>query len=407
MISKDIIYYGFIKGITILSWLLILKLASLYLTPNSFGNFSIAYSISTYLAILLTGWQSSSALRFYHETSSKLDYYSILIKTLFNPILIYFFLGIMVMVSSFFLLRGELFWLALLIIPFSILYGLFLLIVPIVRIKRELNFYLKLLVCQNISLLVTVFPLLLLFGSIGVLGAFVISYLVVLIYFLYIKKEQIYHVIKMPKDNKLAVQMENYGWPVVLIGGFSQLLSSIDQIILKFNGYNYEVGLYAANYNIAEKSIFAFLTIFISAFTPILYKNIDTDNFNPMISIRKGVYQFLIFSIPVVLVLLFYSKQISNIFLSRDYSEGHWIIPIIAFSGVFVGIASFYSEMLTITMKTKLLAKLYAIAMIINIFLNILFVPKFGIIAATINTFVSYFVLAMLVFYSAKNIKKK
>ena len=85
MISRDIIYYGLIKGITFLYWFIIIKLSSIYLDPDSFGNFSIAFSISTYIAIVLSGWQSSAALRFYHEVDPKLIYYNVLLKTLFKP----------------------------------------------------------------------------------------------------------------------------------------------------------------------------------------------------------------------------------------------------------------------------------------------------------------------------------
>jgi len=401
MISRDIIYYGLIKGITFLYWFIIIKLSSIYLDPDSFGNFSIAFSISTYIAIVLSGWQSSAALRFYHEVDPKLIYYNVLLKTLFKPFLLFLSIGLIACVVSYFCFSNEITWIVISIIPLSILYGLFLLIIPIVRIKRDLKFYLRLLLIQSTSLILISIPLLRFYGWIGVIVAFVLSYLVVLLYFIFIKRNQFNSIWKVKTNTNLVSQMMSYGWPVVLIGSFSQLLSSFDQIVLKYNGYNNEVGIYAANYNIAEKSVFAFLTIFVSAFTPILYKNINSQKNELLSEIRKGVLQFLLFALPIVLLLAIFSKTISTIFLNEMYIKGHWIIPIISFSGIFVGIASFYSEVLIVVKKTKLLAALYGMAMVINLILNIVFIPRFGILAAVFSTFTAYFVLFVLVYVYA------
>lgn len=401
MISKDIIYYGLIKGITVLYWLIIIKLSSIYLDPESFGNFSIAFSISTYLAIFLSGWQSSAALRYYHEVDSKLVYYSILLKTLLKPFLLFLSLGVLICVISYFCFSDEITMILMSIIPLSILYGLFLLIVPIVRIKRELKFYLRLLIIQSVILIVTSIPLLRIFGWVGVIGAFVFSYLVVLLYYVILKRNQFNSIWKVKTNTKLVSEMMSYGWPVVLIGAFTQLLSSIDQIVLKYNGYSNEVGIYAANYNIAEKSVFAFLAIFISTFTPILYKNINSKNFDLLLQIRKGVLQFLLFALPIVVLLAIFSRTISAVFLDKKYVEGHWIIPIIAFSGIFVGIASFYAEVLTVAKKTKLLALLYGVALIVNVIFNIVFIPTYGILAAVGATFLAYLVLVVSVYIFA------
>ncbi len=406
MISRDIIYYGLIKGITVLYWLIIIKLTSIYLDPESFGNFSIAFSISTYIAIVLSGWQSSAALRFYHEVDSKLIYYNVLLKTLFKPFLLFLSIGVIAIVISHFYFLNEITWIVIAIIPLSIFYGLFLLIVPVVRIKRDLKFYLRLLLIQSVTLMGIAIPLLRIFGWVGLIGAFVFSYLVVLLYFVIIKRNQFHSIWKVKTNTKLASQMMSYGWPVVLIGAFSQLLSSIDQIILKYNGYNKEVGIYAANYNIGEKSVFAFLTIFISAFTPILYKNINSQKNDLLPQIRKGVLQFLLFALPIVLLLAIFSRTISTIFLNEKYIKGHWIIPVIALSGIFIGIGSFYSEVLTVVKKTKLLAAIYGIAMVINIILNIVFIPRFGILAAVFSTLMAYFVLSLLIYiYAIKTYK--
>ena len=397
MISKDIIYYGLIKGINVLVWVVILKISATYLDPVSFGNFSIIFSISIYLGIILTGWQSSSALRFYHEIENKYEYYNVLLKTLFFPLLCFLGLGI-ICCLLFYFYNKEISIDILMILPLSMVFALFGLIVNVCRIKRNLKFYLMLIIIQALTLLSLVVPLIKLFGWFGLMFSFTISYFAVVFYFIINKRNQLILLWDKIINKSLVKKMVSYGLPIVMIGVFSQLLSSMDQILLKYFGYDFEVGIYAANYSLSEKSIFAFLAIYASAFTPILYKSINKENFNLLDQIKKGLFQFLLIAIPIVAFLSFFSKKISYLLLDEKYVEGHWIIPIIAIAGVFVGIASFYSEVLTVSKKTKTLAILYGFAAIVNFIVNIIFIPNHGLQAAVIATLISYVVLAIIIY---------
>lgn len=397
MISKDITYYGIIKAINVIVWIIILKISAAYLDPVSFGDFSVIYSISIYLGIILTGWQSSSALRFYHEVDNKYEYYNVLLKTLFFPFLIFFGLGL-IYCLLFYSYSKETPIEALLIVPLSIVYAIYGLVVSISRIKRNLKFYLILIIIQALALLCFAIPLMKLFGWVGLTFSFTISYLALIVYFIINKHNQLKLVWHKAVNKSLVKKMVSYGLPIVIIGVFSQLLSSMDQIFLKYFGYDYEVGIYAANYNLSEKSIFAFLAIYSSAFTPILYKSINKKNFNLLNQIKKGLFQFLIIAIPIVVFLSIFSKKISYLLLDQKYVEGHWIIPIIAIAGVLVGIASYYSEVLTVSKQTKTLAILYGFAALLNFIINIIFIPNYGLKAAVIATFISYFVLAIIIY---------
>ena len=405
MISRDIIYYGLIKGLNVVYWLIVLKISSTYLDPVSFGNFSIVFSISIYLGIILTGWQSSSALRFYHDIENKYEYYNALIKSLLFPFVCFLGFGIVCCVLFYFYDKDISIYI-LMILPLSVAYALFGLIVSICRIKRNLKFYLRLVIIQGLTLLSLVIPLIILLGWSGLMFSFTISYLVVVVYFIIIKRNQLILIWKKNINKSLVKKMISYGLPIVMIGVFSQLLSSMDQILLKYFGYDYEVGIYAANYNLSEKSIFAFLAIYASAFTPILYKSINKENFNLLNQIKKGLFQFLIIAIPIVVFLSFFSKKISYLLLDEKYVEGYWIIPVIAVAGVFVGIASFYAEVLTVSKKTKTLAMLYGFAALVNLIVNIIFIPNFGLKAAVGATFISYVVLALIIYItSSKQLK--
>lgn len=394
-LSKDMIYYAFIKGIGVLYWVILIKLSSNYLTPEDFGNFSITFSVSTVVAILWTGWQSASLVRYYHE-NNKIIFYEVLSKGIFKNLIylciVWFFVFLLLYLSNSFSNSTIVF----LVLPLGVVYGIHLFIVNKLRIKRELK---KLLLLNVFQALIIIFGFLALveyFSWKAAVIAFILAYTASL--FLVRGKMLTTKVNTLSNNKELKEKFINYGLPVVSIGIISQLLSASDLLILKFYGYTYEVGIYSANYNIAEKSIFALLTIMTSAFTPILYKKSTISDFNLRKEITKVVTVFLIISLPILAIIWTYSLEISNIFLEKRYTSGFFIIPLVSIAGIFMGVASFFSESLTLAEKTKQLAYLYSVALIVNILLNIIFIKDYGMIAAVYSTVASYFILMGLIY---------
>jgi O-antigen/teichoic acid export membrane protein len=205
-------------------------------------------------------------------------------------------------------------------------------------------------------------------------------------------------VLDSKKREYLKKSFMSYGLPVLAIGIVSQLLSTSDLLILKLYGYVDEVGIYSANYNIAEKSIFAVLSIIVSAFVPIIYKKSTQSNFDIKKEIRNIVVLFLSIALPITLILWVYAPEISIIFLEDRYTSGYFVIQWVAMAGVFVGVASFYAEIYTLAEKTKVLAKLYFVPLLVNITLNLLFIKSYGMVAAIYSTVFSYALLAILIY---------
>jgi len=400
-ISRDIVYYAFIKGVGVLYWMLLIKLSALHLNPEEFGYFSIAFSISTVVAILWTGWQSSSLLRFYHEDSDKL----LLYKTLVNGLVrsaIWVSLGWLIVFALVKLISTDVnFKIVLLAFPLSVAYGLHLFVVNMLRIKRDLKKILLLNIVQALIVIGMFITLVDYYNWAAAVMALILAYSLSLFAARH-KSSLIKSALTHLKNEKFKKKLMSYGLPVVSIGIISQLLSTSDLLILKMYGYVEEVGIYSANYNIAEKSIFAILAIIVSAFVPIIYKKSTLPDFNIRKEIRKINVFFLVIAIPFVVAIWFLAPQLSALFLEERYISGGFIIPLVSVAGIFVGVASFYSEVFTLAEKTRVLAKIYLAALIVNIALNLLFVKNFGMIAAVYSTVFSYLLLMIFIFFQSR-----
>ena len=106
--------------------------------------------------------------------------------------------------------------------------------------------------------------------------------------------------------------------------------------------------------------------------------------------------------IPSVLGISILSKQLLTILSTEEIAlNAYFVVPFVAVSVLFYGATSLFSHILLLVKKTKLIAVIWAIAAFLNLALNIIFVPRFGIVAAAVVTFLSYLCALVLIWYFA------
>ena len=111
--------------------------------------------------------------------------------------------------------------------------------------------------------------------------------------------------------------------------------------------------------------------------------------------------------IPATFGISILSYQLLVIFSTKDIAtNAYLVVPFVAVSMFVYGLVCFFIQMLILVKKTKIIAIIWAIAAVINIALNIIFIPRFGIISAAIITLLSYFcALAMIWYFAFKEFK--
>ena len=131
------------------------------------------------------------------------------------------------------------------------------------------------------------------------------------------------------------------------------------------------------------------------------------DTINIRLHLKYSIKYFLLLAIPSAFGLSILSKPILMILTTPVIaSNGYIITPYIAFSFILVGIYGIISNVIILEKKTKIIGMIWMIGAAINLILNILLIPYFGIIIAGINTlitFVTAFVLTIM--YSNKFFK--
>jgi len=177
--------------------------------------------------------------------------------------------------------------------------------------------------------------------------------------------------------------------PLILHSLSNIMNAQFDRIIINRYIGEKATGLYSFAYNVGM--ILAVLNSALDrAWSPWVYEIMEEGLFEKLRS--KAIIYRNIFTIAFA-VLLFFSTEIIKVMANSSYWESSKVVPYI-FAGYY------FSFMYTLEVKTEIFyKKTWLISMgtllsaIINIVLNILFIPKFGYIAAAVTTTVSYLFL--------------
>lgn len=380
------------KLISIFYGLSLLKILSSFMNEFDFSNYFISYNFVLYFSTLFFTLQGSAVLRFYHILGeNNINKFYGILNTISVISLAFLFINSIIFTT----LKIDF----LIIIFFLIIfYSLFMNEINFLRIKHLFDKVLQLIFIQSFSSI----TLLLIFrNDLNLKVSLLIISFSFFISFIFIRYNTISSIFNKVSFNYLSkhFQIFKYSFPILLIALFNFMISSFDQYLLKYFGYNDDLAAYIANYNIAEKSIVTLLSIISLVFVPKVfrkYKNLEKETFKDVFNI---VFVFIFLSTIILFLLFFYHEIFTIILTNKIYVYLSWIIPYIGFAGIFLGINSLFSEILTVSKKTYKILISYTIGVFINIVLNIIFIDKYGIISALFSSIISYIAMTIVTLY--------
>ncbi|MFH1749784.1 MAG: flippase [bacterium] len=188
----------------------------------------------------------------------------------------------------------------------------------------------------------------------------------------------------------------NDAWPLGLFLILSTLIFHIDTIFISYLRNPEEVGLYGVAFKILEIILNFAIFFGVSVFPIISYRIQVNDRDGINRAIRRSVEFMLVFSVPVVVAIFFLSKEIIAIIAGDQFSESIPALKILAlaiFFGFFNVLAGY---LLTAKNKQKTALWVALIGLILNVTLNLIFIPKYGFLAAAYTTLLTQALITFL-----------
>jgi O-antigen/teichoic acid export membrane protein len=269
----------------------------------------------------------------------------------------------------------------------------------LLRIKRFLNWYSGFFVWNSIAsisfgvLLVMFFQ----FGVEGLILGFILSVTFTLPFIWRIALGKFW-LKKGGIGLHSICQMAKYSVPLAMGNLAYWILNLSDRYMLQFYLSSQDVGIYSISYKISEQSIMFIASLFAFAFSPLAIITWEREGKEKSQEfVARGTRYFLLLCIPAVAGISVLQEPIVRLLSTARYYEGARIIPYVAISMFFWGLSQSFGAGLSFYKKTQYSLYSLVIAGITNLFLNYLFISRYGYIAAALTTLVSYFIFLTLI----------
>ena len=194
-----------------------------------------------------------------------------------------------------------------------------------------------------------------------------------------------------------------YAYPLLLSEYSNLLIQSGDRYVLRIFNSVSTVGLYSFGYQIAGILQTALVTPLKQALQPVVLKQ-EEDPEAIRHLLRMGATYFYLIGCTACLLISLFSREILMLFARKEVFWAAWVIvPTITYSYVQHGLGNFVGWGMGLMKKSFHVSGIVLVAALVNIGLNFLFVPQWGMLGAAFATMLSYIVWNFLkAYYSAK-----
>ena len=217
--------------------------------------------------------------------------------------------------------------------------------------------------------------------------SYIVSLSIVLLITQFLLLKEFKFIIKQKKYLG-CVKLLKQSFPTMLSSGVLLLMSWVDSLMIGSFISEYEVGVY----NVALR-VAMITSITLNAVNSIsapkiseTFNNGRFDEFNKVV--KKTTKTIFYFTIPIALVIILFPNFILGLFGS-DFTKAKIVLLILVFSNIINSLSGSVGIIFNMTGKEKVFRNIISVSLLLNIFLNLLLIPKYKIEGAAISSAIS------------------
>ncbi len=403
----NLLWTFFEKIIHLISVLIVGILLARYLGPEQYGVLAYVQSYVAMFGFLVGLGLDSITVR---EIVKSPDKSNAIVATSFSLKLFMSFIIIFIInITSYKFNDSEEINLMMAILSLSLIYQAFYVFVNYFQAKVNIRAISILIVLSNIILIIVKIALIVNESS---LINFIIVDVVVLMllgisyFFVYKAYQRLDNFYKLfTFDFSIAKKMLLDSWPLMLSSGAIMLYMRLDQVMIKEMLTLEDLGNYAVSVRISEA--WYFIPMIISG---VLYPSIikAKETSIDLYNLRFEQLFFLTLWIGILLSLFIFifSDNIIQILFGNQFNIAGSALSILAFTGIFVSMGYVNGKYMIIENFTRLELVRSLAGLGVNVCLNIILIPLYGINGAALSTLVSVMVSADLMMFFNKKTRK-
>lgn len=231
----------------------------------------------------------------------------------------------------------------------------------------------------------------------GFFGGILLAELAVMVFLL---AKPVYRFSEGGFDRDILKVCLVFGLPLMVENLASYLLSGGDRYMISYFLGARQVANYSVAYNYCEYPLTIIRNALLYSFMPIIFNHWNADEKD---DVRDGLNRYfkiyLWLAVPVVFGVTAVARHGVVFLAGEQYSGLTHLVPIIASGVVLNGMNFVISAGLILAKKTLVMLKITLVATLLNLALNIIAVPIFGLYGAAIATLWTYMVYFLLSIY--------
>jgi O-antigen/teichoic acid export membrane protein len=181
------------------------------------------------------------------------------------------------------------------------------------------------------------------------------------------------------------------------------LLVLADRYIIEFTRTTAEVGMYSVAYGLGEKIMQLITLPLIIAMGPVMIQTFERQGQALAQRVQTQMTRyFALLTFPLLFGLAATSRHFMQVFTGPDYRAAFPILAIVAAGSLSYGLVQIAGNGIALHKKSTITMTNTMTAGVFNIVTNIVFVPRFGYMAAAYTTLASYALLLALTWYRSR-----
>lgn len=197
----------------------------------------------------------------------------------------------------------------------------------------------------------------------------------------------------------------SYGVPLMVAELAAWGLRLSDRWMLEAFAGADSVATYSAAYIMSEASILIVTSVFQLALRPMevrVWEEHGTEGARRFATDSTRI--FLLMALPVAAMACALAKPLFRLAVPPAYLPGADLVPWVVFSGVLLGLQHRFQAGIVVARKTERISYAAAAALVVNVGLNVVFMPRYGMYAAAVTTFIGYGVFCIGVAVAARGL---
>lgn len=262
------------------------------------------------------------------------------------------------------------------------------------RMCRRVGLYATLIVVYN-TLQVGLIALFILlrYELTGVITALIINGILFNLITLLIIVKQI--GFQLPRFSHMKSYLK-WGIPLIPNSAILWIIHISDRYMVSYFIGVAAAGVYSAAYTIGNYASFILIPLG-TVLYPTIIKSYDDGNLGETKNyLKHSLKYFMMIGIPCVFGLSIMAKPILRLLTTTEFIPGSIVIPFVAFGAVLFGFYQICIYIVHLVNKTHITIRLLCTSATLNIILNLILIPRMGIVGAAIATLVSFGILGIL-----------